>query len=89
MPFPFHPSDLAFFGRTEDLLRLYDIPLMTREQAYWNRQDRHQYQYVPEQYLFINCLKRGGFAPECGFYNDCREAGVAQTERFLRPISYS
>lgn len=83
MPFPFHPSDLAFFGRTEDLLRLYDIPLMTREQAYWNRQDRHQYQYVPEQYLFINCLKRGGFAPECGFYNDCREAGVAQTERFF------
>ena len=70
MPFPFHPSDLAFFGRTKDLLRLYDIPLMTREQAYWNRQDRHQYQYVPEQYLFINCLKRGGFAPECGFYND-------------------
>ncbi|MCM1324017.1 MAG: WavE lipopolysaccharide synthesis family protein [Acetobacter sp.] len=83
MPFPFHPSDLAFFGQTEDLLKLFDIPLMTKNQAYWNLKDRHQYQYIPEQYLFINCLRQKGFQVDCNFYNDCRSEGIEQTERFF------
>lgn len=83
MPFPFHPSDLAFFGQTEDLLKLFDIPLMTKNQAYWNLKDRHQYQYVPEQYLFINCLQKNGFVTNCNFYNDCRPESIKQTERYF------
>ena len=33
-PFPFHPSDLAFFGKTKDLLKLFDVPLMSEAEAY-------------------------------------------------------
>lgn len=83
MPFPFHPSDLAFFGQTQDLIKLFDIPLMSKAQAYWNMSDRHQYQYVPEQYLFINCLRKNGFDANCNFYNDCRPEGIEQTERYF------
>lgn len=83
MPFPFHPSDLVFFGLTKDLTKLFDIPLMTKEQAYWNLKDRHQYQYVPEQYLFVNCLRKNGFEANCNFYNDCRPEGIEQTERYF------
>lgn len=83
MPYPFHPSDLVFFGRTEDLLRLYDIPLMSREEAYWNKNDKHQYRYVPEQYIWLNCLRKNGFAADCGFYNDCNENNIRQTEQYF------
>lgn len=83
LPFPFHPSDLAFFGRTDDLIKLFDIPLMTKKQAYWNLKDRHQYQYIPEQYLFINCLRQNGFQADCRFYNDCTVKNIEQTERYF------
>lgn len=83
MPFPFHPSDLAFFGYTTDLINFFDIALMTKDQAYWNLKDRHQYQYVPEQYLFINCLRKNGFEIKCNFYNDCTPENIEQTERFF------
>ena len=83
IPYPLHPSDLVFFGRTEDLLKLFDIPLMTHEQAYWNVKDIMQYQYVPEQYIFINCLLKGGHPFDCRFYNDCRPVNIEQTERYF------
>lgn len=83
MPFPFHPSDLAFFGYTKDLINLFDIALMTKDQAYWNLKDRHQYQYVPEQYLFINCLRKNGVKISCDCYNDCTPENIEQTERFF------
>ena len=83
IPYPLHPSDLVFFGRTEDLLKLFDIPLMTHEQAYWNMKDIMQYQYVPEQYIFINCLLKGGHPFDCQFYNDCRPVNIEQTERYF------
>lgn len=83
LPYPFHPSDLAFFGRTEDLLKLFDIPLMTKEQAYWNLADEHQYQYVPEQYIFLSCLEKNGYPFACRYYNDSTPLGIEQTERYF------
>lgn len=83
MPFPFHPSDLAFMGYTKDLINLFDIGLMTKKQAYWNMKDRHQYRYVPEQYLFINCLRKNGVKISCDCYNDCTPENIEQTERFF------
>lgn len=83
MAFPFHPSDLAFFGNAKDLINLFGINLMTKGQAYWNLKARHQYQYVPEQYLFINCLRKNGFDVVCDCYNDCTLGNIEQTERFF------
>lgn len=83
MPFPFHPSDLAFFGKTLDLLKLFDIPLMTKEEAYWDVANSRFNRYVPEQHLFINCLRKNGFEVKCDFYNDCNEADIEQTERLF------
>ncbi len=83
MPFPFHLSDVAFFGYTKDLINLFDVPLMTKEEAYWNLKDKHQYQYIPEQYLFINCLRKNGFRVDCDYYNDCSLQNIEQTERFF------
>lgn len=82
-PFPFHPSDLVFFGYTKDLLKLFDIPLMSKKQAYWNMEAKHQYQYVPEQYIFINCLRKNGFSADCNFYNDCNQQNIEQTEHYF------
>lgn len=83
LPYPFHPSDLVFFGRTEDLLKLYDVPLMTKEEAYWNPKRLHPYKYVPEQHIFINCLRKNGYPVDCEYYDDCRPENIEQTERYF------
>lgn len=81
--FPFHPSDLAFFGRTKDLLKLFDVPLMSEEEAYWNSQNTHSNRYFPEQYLFINCLRKNGFNIHCDDYKDNSTKNIELTERFF------
>lgn len=83
VPYPLHPSDLAFFGRMEDVLKLFDIPLMTEEQAYWNPRNAHQYRYAPEQYIFISCLHKNRHPFDCQYYNDCRPVNIEQTERYF------
>ncbi len=82
-PYPYHPSDLAFFGRTEDMLKLFDIPLMTEQQAYWDPTGERKYQYIPEQYIFISCLKKNGYPIACQYYNDCNTLGIEQTEHYF------
>ena len=81
--YPLHPSDLAFFGYTEDLKLLFEIPLMTREQAYWNLKDRNPYQYTAEQYIFLSCLQKTGHRFDCAYYNDCRPVNIEQTKRYF------
>lgn len=83
LSFPFHPSDLAFFGLTEDLLKLFDVELMNKKEAYYNKNAKHWNQYFPEQYIFINCLKKQGFAADCEFYDDANEKAILQTERYF------
>ncbi len=83
VPFPFHPSDLMFFGKTDDLLKLFDIPLMTKEEAYWDSAKLPPFQYWPEQYVFINCLRKNHFPCDCDFLDDCRPENVEQTERYF------
>lgn len=82
-PFPFHPSDLAFFGATKDLIKLFEIPLMTEKEAFWDTKNYCFNRYVPEQYIFINCLKKNGFDVRCDCYNDCTPENIEQTERFF------
>lgn len=83
VPFPFHPSDLTFFGKTDDLMKLFDIPLMTKEQAFWDSAKLPPFQYWPEQYIFINCLRKNHFPCDCGFFDDRRPENVEQTERYF------
>lgn len=56
---------------------------MSKKQAYWNMEAKHQYQYVPEQYIFINCLRKNGFSADCNFYNDCNQQNIEQTEHYF------
>ena len=83
LPYPYHLSDLVFFGCTEDMRKLYNVPLMSRDEAYWNPQDLHQYRYTPEQHIFIHCLRKNGFSADCKFYNDRRPVNIEQTERYF------
>ncbi len=82
-PFPFHPSDLAFFGRTNDLLKLFDVELMNKKEAYYNKKAKHWNRYFPEQYIFINCLKKNGYAVNCDFYDDSNPKAIEQTEHYF------
>lgn len=83
MRFPFHPSDLAFFGRTADLVRLFDVPLMTENEAYWDKKNARFNRYVPEQHIFINCLRKAGKTVSCEFYNDNSETNIVETEKYF------
>lgn len=80
----FHPSDLALFGQTRDLMKFFDIPLMTQEEAYWRiNEPGYPARYVPEQYIFINCLKKNQLPVHCTQCNDCSPLSIEQTERYF------
>ena len=81
--FPFHPSDIIFFGLTDDIRRLFRVPLMTEEEAYWDRGDRRYNRYTPEQHIFINALRSMGRTVPCDFYNDDNPAAVLETEKYF------
>ncbi|TCT44632.1 WavE lipopolysaccharide synthesis family protein [Martelella mediterranea] len=81
--FPFHPSDLAFFGRTDDIRLLFNVPLMPEEEACWDRDNKRYNRYTPEQYIFINALRQAGRSVPCAYFNDDNERAIAETERYF------
>ncbi len=83
-PLPFHPSDIAFFGLRSDLLNLFDIPLMPKEEATYYKHKKNLYcRYVPEQYLWINCLRKNGKNIVCDHQRDCNASIAEETERYI------
>lgn len=82
-PYAYHPADIAFFGLTEDIRKLFDIPLMTKEEAYWNAKYNYSNRYVPEQFIFLNYLRRIGRNPQCDFADDCSLVGIQETEQYF------
>ena len=68
--FLFHPADVFHFGRTDDLLRLWDQPLAPAEDTErwhesgfnrpWVMTEGLPIRYVPAQYLWITALKKAG-----------------------------
>lgn len=62
----FHPCDFMYFGLTEDLLLLFDIPLQNKEDAYYFNSPQiifgheyfHSHRFSPEQHIWIECLKK-------------------------------
>lgn len=80
---PFFPYDFLFFGLTEDLLKLFDIPLMTKSDAEWFyshkpiNTERYQFiqglfKYIPEQYIWMNCLAKK-YPNICAIMQDCSD----------------
>lgn len=83
MRFPFHPSDLAFFGKTDDMMRLFDVPLMTEAEAYWDKKNSRFNRYIPEQHIFINCLRKSGKTVQCDRYDDNSDHNIVETEKYF------
>lgn len=65
----FFVYDFLFFGLTKDLLNLFDIPLMTKEDAEWFYTHKPindekylltqgLFKYIPEQHIWMNCLAK-------------------------------
>lgn len=66
---PFFPFDFLFFGLTEDLIYLFDIPLMSKSDAeYFNDHEPRNlenwmftqglFKYIPEQHIWMHCLSK-------------------------------
>ena len=70
-PQPFCPSDWFTFGRREDVLDLWDVPLVPAEYCTWfqshprpaNRWNDSDLRYAPEQYLWLSFLRKHAEVP--------------------------
>ena len=65
IPLPYHPSDWFFFGLTEDLVNIFDIPLLTEESANWFKgkvMNKFAYnwhsRYRPEQHIWTSFIRK-------------------------------
>lgn len=58
--YPFFCFDFAFAGLTEDLMNLFDIPLMNRQTAQYFKYitDPLKTRYIPEQWIVISFLQK-------------------------------
>jgi hypothetical protein len=83
-PYAFHPSDIAFFGLREDLINLFDIPLIDKESdKYVKFGDGLYNRYVPEQYLWIGCLRKNGKVIECEHHRYTSDKIKTDTEKYF------
>lgn len=75
---PFHPSDWFYFGRHEDVLDLFDLPLLPEPQTslYYDTHPRPELDVDPlmtawgnpEQVLWVSFLNKHG---DCGYRSYC------------------
>ena len=88
LPFPYHPSDLFFFGETEDLINIWDIDFADNNMAYYfnhhpdlsNFQSMQPYQYFPEQFIWLSFLKKNGVSVKCNHYCDVSPENINHSE---------
>jgi len=78
--YPYHPSDLAFFGNTSDLRDLFDVPLMPPNEERWVDNNFYSNRYAPEQYIFISFLRKRGREVICAHYKDVSTENINDTE---------
>ena len=82
--FAHHPSDIAFFGLRSDLLNLFNLPLMSKEDfEYMERKGYNLSRFVPEQYLWISCLRKNGKIINCDNYLHINKLLVEETEHYF------
>jgi len=97
---PFHVSDFSTFGYTDDLLNLYDIPLVTDDEFYYflHRPNipRNTFainRYNAEQSIIINFIKKNGHHVHCSYSTHidasiCRESELYLVNNFV-PLAFS
>lgn len=64
--YPFWFYDFVFFGETNDLIKLFDIPLRMQEEVDWflnhepiNKQHlKESFRYFAELHIFLNCIAK-------------------------------
>jgi hypothetical protein len=82
--YSYHLSDIAHFGLAKDLVSLFDIPLMPKgEEFYWINRGVHYSRYVPEQYIFINFLRKIGKKVDYDNYGQTNSRVIEETERYF------
>lgn len=88
--FPFHISDFVFFGTTDDLVDLFDIPLTKDSDKNWcliNKKNRKSGEFLcrftPEQYIFISFLKKHGVDVKCEYYDDYSNENIELTKLYI------
>ena len=81
---PFHLSDLIFFGLTKDILKLFDIPLMPRNEEFVVEYQKYLWnKFVPEQYIFCSCLKKNKIPFKAEHTNDLSKENIEQTHNYF------
>lgn len=82
---PFCVSDMNFFGLTSDLINLYDIQGMQKEDefAVRNEDGWMENRYIPEQHLFTQFLTKNGKGLDFIAKRDLRPHNVRDSERYL------
>jgi hypothetical protein len=79
--YAFHPSDIAFFGLHADLINLFDIPLMKKDESVYT-DGLWCCRYVPEQYIWISCLCKNGHSIELSHHQEISGKIIEDTERY-------
>lgn len=87
--FCFHISDWVFFGLTEDLLKIWDIPNMAPADAmYFKEHPRPPldpivtwlFRWIPEQYIWISCLLKNGRSFVFNYFTDISPKNLYESE---------
>lgn len=88
-PMPFHPSDWFFFGLTEDLRNLWEIPLAAEPgNSRWCAEDGRSHipflggrtaRFTPEQTMWLGLLRKHGEFP-CDHMTDVSLSAIERTE---------
>lgn len=86
---PYHPSDWFFFGLTEDLRNLWDIPLAVEpSNSRWCGDDSRNHipflsgrtaRFAPEQTMWLGLLRKHGDFP-CDHMTDVSRSAIEDTE---------
>ncbi|MFI3243604.1 MAG: WavE lipopolysaccharide synthesis family protein [Akkermansia sp.] len=86
----FHCGDFYFFGLTEDLCKIWDLPLYTNEQFFYQNNNKsvnpiyrvkNPNQFHVEQYIWINLLKNNGVPCDIKDYTDWSHEYKLMTEK--------
>lgn len=87
---PFHVSDFTAFGLTEDLLNLYDIPLVSNEDRIWFKLHHEIEQktyaidrYNAEQSIFIGFLQKIGKDVPCRYSTHIDDSIADSSNHYL------
>jgi hypothetical protein len=96
---PYHVSDFIVFGKTEDLKKLYNIPMVTADEFNYFKTHpeipRSTYavnRYNAEQSIVISCLRKQGKVINCRFSTDITPEIAIESDKYLvnnfYPISF-